>query len=160
MVRRWCIPLTTMALVIGSLLAAASASAAPRAAHSALSHPAAAQGFVPGGRMIKPAAGQRPSAGPGVVNAEVQSTNWSGYAATGANGAFSSVSASWTEPAATCTSNRRRTAQYAAFWVGLDGYSSGSVEQTGTDSDCVELLRLVRDVPVRAGVLQQHRQGR
>ena len=67
-----------------------------------------------------------------------ESTNWSGYAATGANGAFSSVSASWTEPTATCTSTskRRSSDQYAAFWVGLDGYSSDSVEQTGTDSDC------------------------
>jgi Peptidase A4 family len=137
MVRRWCIPLATMALVIGSWLAAASSSAAPRAVHPALSHPAAAQGLTPGGRMIRPAAGQRPSAGHGVSNAEVQSTNWSGYAATGANGAFRSVSASWTEPTATCSSNRRRTDQYAAFWVGLDGYSSDSVEQTGTDSDCV-----------------------
>ena len=25
----------------------------------------------------------------------------------------------------------------SAFWVGLDGYSSTSVEQLGTDSDCV-----------------------
>ena len=136
MVRRWCIPLTTMALVIGTWLAAAGASAAPRATHSALSHPAATQGFVPGGRMVRPAAGQ-PSARHGVSNAEVQSTNWSGYAATGANGAFTSVSSSWTEPTASCSSNRRRTDQYAAFWVGLDGYTSGSVEQTGTDSDCV-----------------------
>ncbi len=51
---------------------------------------------------------------------------------TGSNGAFTSVSASWTQPTATC----RRGDQYAAFWVGLDGYSSNSVEQTGTDSDC------------------------
>ena len=27
--------------------------------------------------------------------------------------------------------------QYAAFWVGLDGYSSSSVEQTGSEVDCV-----------------------
>src|SRR5579875_2120099 len=26
--------------------------------------------------------------------------------------------------------------QYSSFWVGLDGYSSDSVEQTGTDVDC------------------------
>jgi hypothetical protein len=65
-------------------------------------------------------------------DATVESTNWSGYAATGANGAFKSVSASWTQPKATCT----RGDQYAAFWVGLDGYSSDSVEQTGSDSDC------------------------
>ena len=63
----------------------------------------------------------------------VSSTNWSGYAATGGNGAFSSVSASWTEPTGTCTTRR---AQYSSFWVGLDGYSSSSVEQTGTDVDC------------------------
>src|SRR5581483_6696150 len=28
------------------------------------------------------------------------------------------------------------TAQYASFWVGIDGYSSNTVEQIGTDSDC------------------------
>jgi hypothetical protein len=74
-------------------------------------------------------------------NTTVESTNWSGYAATGANGAFSSVSATWTQPTATCTSSGGRHGRggsdsYAAFWVGLDGYSSDSVEQTGTDSDC------------------------
>jgi len=26
--------------------------------------------------------------------------------------------------------------QYASFWVGIDGYSSNTVEQIGTDSDC------------------------
>jgi hypothetical protein len=26
---------------------------------------------------------------------------------------------------------------YSSFWVGLDGYTSNTVEQTGTDSDCV-----------------------
>ena len=56
---------------------------------------------------------------------ETSSTNWSGYAA--ASGTYTSVSASWAQPAGTCTS---RTAQYSSFWVGLDGYSSGRVEQT------------------------------
>jgi hypothetical protein len=59
------------------------------------------------------------------------STNWSGYAVTGT--AFTTAVASWIVPPATCSSGD----QYAAFWVGLDGYSSGTVEQTGTDSDCV-----------------------
>jgi len=58
------------------------------------------------------------------------STNWSGYAATG--GRFTSVSATWTQPAATCTA----ATTYSSFWVGLDGYSSSTVEQTGTDADC------------------------
>jgi len=57
-------------------------------------------------------------------------TNWSGYAVTGSS--FTRVEGSWIVPAATCSSG----AQYAAFWVGIDGYSSGTVEQTGTDSDC------------------------
>ena len=37
------------------------------------------------------------------------------------------------QPAATCNTS---SAQYASFWVGIDGYSSNSVEQLGTDSDC------------------------
>jgi Peptidase A4 family len=61
----------------------------------------------------------------------VQSTNWSGYADTGSS--FSNVSASWTEPSATCSS---RATQLAAFWVGIDGYSSDSVEQDGTLIEC------------------------
>jgi hypothetical protein len=59
------------------------------------------------------------------------STNWSGYAVLGSS--FTSAKASWIVPTATCKSGD----QYAAFWVGLDGYSSSTVEQTGTDSDCV-----------------------
>lgn len=43
------------------------------------------------------------------------------------------MSSSWTEPTATCNDGGT---EYAAFWVGLDGYNSHSVEQTGTDSDC------------------------
>jgi hypothetical protein len=127
MLKRWFVPLTVLALAAGSWLAAGSAAAATAAAH----RPAAA-GFTPGGRLIRPGGADRPST-PGGVNQEVGSTNWSGYAATGSNGAFSSVSASWTQPTATCSSRRN---QYASFWVGLDGYSSNSVEQTGTDSDC------------------------
>jgi hypothetical protein len=60
----------------------------------------------------------------------VSAINWSGYAATGA--IFSDVSASWVVPAVTCTSG----AQYSSAWVGLDGFNSRTVEQTGTDSDC------------------------
>jgi Peptidase A4 family len=90
-------------------------------------------GFRPGGLMTRPG-GARISAGRGGRDTTAESTNWSGYAVTGANGAYNSVSASWKEPTATCTS--RRSAQYASFWVGLDGYNSDSVEQTGTDSDC------------------------
>ena len=61
-----------------------------------------------------------------------ESTNWSGYAVTGSS--FTSAQGSWVVPAVTCTGVRGD--QYAAFWVGLDGYSSNTVEQTGTLSYC------------------------
>jgi hypothetical protein len=67
----------------------------------------------------------------GLFNAAAQSTNWSGYAAH--SGKFRSVSATWVVPKPKCAAGSKK---YAAFWVGLDGYKSGSVEQTGTDSDC------------------------
>jgi len=62
------------------------------------------------------------------------SSNWAGYAVTGT--AFSDVKGTWVQPAAACTG--LQTSAYAAFWVGLGGFSGGSggLEQTGTESDC------------------------
>ena len=54
------------------------------------------------------------------------SLNWAGYSATG--GSFTSVTATWTQPAV----KARTTDTYAAFWVGLDGDGSDTVEQIGT----------------------------
>jgi hypothetical protein len=62
----------------------------------------------------------------------VTSTNWSGYAATGAAGTFTSVAAGWTIPTLTCGG----TNTFSSFWVGLDGDGSSTVEQTGTEADC------------------------
>src|SRR5204863_1049193 len=58
------------------------------------------------------------------------SSNWSGYSAI--NGRYTSVSANWTQPSASCTS----ATTYSSFWVGLDGDGSNTVEQTGTSADC------------------------
>src|SRR5919202_7101710 len=58
------------------------------------------------------------------------SSNWAGYAVTG--GRYTSVSATWTQPAVSCTS----TNTWSSFWVGLDGDGSSTVEQTGTEADC------------------------
>jgi hypothetical protein len=58
------------------------------------------------------------------------SSNWSGYSAI--NGRYTSVSANWTQPTASCTSQTT----YSSFWVGLDGDGSSTVEQTGTSADC------------------------
>src|SRR6058998_734816 len=67
--------------------------------------------------------------GPMHMRTNSTSTNWSGYAVTGSR--FTSVSSSWTEPTATCSGTA-----YSSFWVGLDGDTSNTVEQTGTDADC------------------------
>jgi hypothetical protein len=131
MLRRWTIPLTTAALALGTTLALAGTATASTAHHAPAGHAPASsrvEGFRPGGLMEH--VGARHADGRG-HSYQAESTNWSGYAVTGANGAYKSVSASWTEPTATCNGTK-----YAAFWVGLDGYSSDSVEQTGSDSDC------------------------
>jgi hypothetical protein len=59
------------------------------------------------------------------------STNWSGYAVSG--GHYTSVSASWTQPAVNCSVT---PTGWSSFWVGLDGDTTNTVEQTGTEADC------------------------
>lgn len=61
------------------------------------------------------------------------STNWSGYAADGPPGAFTSVTATWVQPSVSCTSQNA----YSAYWVGLDGDNTNTVEQLGTEADCL-----------------------
>jgi hypothetical protein len=120
---------------------AVAASARTITDHAATTHSAAAEarsiavaeikkltvGYSPGDRHVGVKS-------PGMNGlSDVESTNWSGYADTGSS--FSDVSASWTEPGTTCSS---RTTSLAAFWVGIDGYSSDSVEQDGTMIECYE----------------------
>jgi hypothetical protein len=147
MLRRACISLAALAIaavpaltVLVSATSSADAAAASAAASTAkaITHHsgerlAVKHGFIHNGgvavHLVKP--GTR-----GVhsdtltLNATATSTNWSGYAATGST--YTSVSASWVQPTGSCTSATR----YSSFWVGLDGYSSNSVEQDGTDTDC------------------------
>ena len=59
------------------------------------------------------------------------STNWSGYADTGSG--VSAVSGSWVVPAISCP---KHGTSYVAIWVGIDGYTSSTVEQTGTLGQC------------------------
>lgn len=70
---------------------------------------------------------------------EWDSYNWSGYAVTGASASVSDAKGSWVVPSVTCTASfgpKKAQTQYSSFWVGIDGWSSNSVEQIGTDSDC------------------------
>ena len=91
----------------------------------------------PGSPASQGADGSQGSQGAGggignAANAAATSKNWSGYAAAGTPGTFTSVSSSWTEPAVTCSAQQ----SFSSFWVGLDGDGTQSVEQTGTEADC------------------------
>lgn len=123
MIRRWCIVLAVLAAALSSALVVDSASAAVLAAHPT---PVRSGGLID---LVKPGSAIKGASG---ISDEEESTNWSGYAAD--SGTYTSVSASWVQPTGTCTSATR----YSSFWVGLDGYSSDTVEQTGTDTDCVD----------------------
>jgi hypothetical protein len=62
------------------------------------------------------------------------SLNWSGYAVDAAPGAnLTSVSGSWIQPSVTCGPQNG----FSAYWVGLDGDNTSTVEQLGTEADCV-----------------------
>lgn len=117
---KWCAPVAAFAIVGGAMLATTGASAAthsaPKSVHSAVQ---------PGG-LAKLTGGHGANA-----NTNATSENWSGYAVH--SGTYKSVSASWIEPTGKCSGSG---SQYSSFWVGLDGYSTDSVEQTGTDTDC------------------------
>lgn len=119
MLRRWCIALAGLALVGGALAASAPAAAA--------SHPAR-----PTIHLIRPAMhGTAPMAALGRSANVARSQNWSGYAAHAKS--YKKISASWVQPTAHCTASRT----FSSFWVGLDGYNSNTVEQTGTEADCI-----------------------
>jgi hypothetical protein len=130
MLRRWRIALAGLTVVLGSIAAAGTAAASP--AGTAAAAPAASH-------LIRPAVhftghtgpGTRPFVLRGGRADTVYSTNWSGYAATGRT--YTKVSATWVEPTGTCSKGD----QYSSFWVGLDGYTSSTVEQTGSEMDCI-----------------------
>ncbi|MFI9271573.1 G1 family glutamic endopeptidase [Kitasatospora sp. NPDC052896] len=57
-------------------------------------------------------------------------SNWGGYIAQGSN--FQSISGSWTMPQVQCNTSN----DLFAPWIGIDGYGSQTVEQTGVQVDC------------------------
>jgi hypothetical protein len=67
---------------------------------------------------------------------QVKYINWSGYANDNTKkNTYSKVSGDWTEPAITCPT---KEFQVAVFWVGIDGFTSKTVEQDGTLAECYE----------------------
>jgi hypothetical protein len=122
--------LPALGLLIGALSAPAGASTHPSAeAQAAAMAKAVIRQLTVGHPTNIRVPGHSRSEVSGLTS--VESTNWSGYADTGSS--FSQVAASWSEPSASCSG---RTTSLAAFWVGIDGYSSDSVEQDGTLIEC------------------------
>jgi hypothetical protein len=82
------------------------------------------------------------SSAPAASAETAQSSNWAGYAVHRNGVHFASVTGTWTQPRATCTSGQ---ATYSSVWVGLGGYalSSQALEQIGTESDCTASGRAV-----------------
>jgi hypothetical protein len=63
------------------------------------------------------------------------SFNWAGYVDdNSAKNTYSKVTGRWTEPAVTCGQED----QIVIFFVGLDGWNSGTVEQAGTFAQCYQ----------------------
>ena len=123
-----CVPVLGLALAFGPAAGASTAGASPGASAAAAARTALEHLNVGWHQAFRRVSGSAP----GVSGlSRVKSTNWSGYADTGSG--FSTVTGKWTEPTATCSG---RTESLAAFWVGIDGYSSSSVEQDGTLVEC------------------------
>jgi hypothetical protein len=58
------------------------------------------------------------------------SSNWSGYAVSAGANSVTYVAGSWSVPTAST-----KTSGYSSVWVGIDGFSSTTVEQIGTEAD-------------------------
>lgn len=74
------------------------------------------------------------------------SSNWAGYAVTGTRPdgtpvEYTNVVGSWVQPKINCKLGE----SYAAFWVGLGGFTDGStaLEQVGTESHCTSSRKAV-----------------
>jgi hypothetical protein len=114
----WLVPIPVITLaVVGMVALFAATPASAVAAHSVATH-SASHFSVP--RLSHVRQGRNST-----------SSNWSGYATTGAT--YTDVKGSWTQPSAACSAGQTA---YSSFWVGIDGDTTNTVEQTGTDADC------------------------
>jgi Peptidase A4 family len=110
------------------------------------------------------ALGAVPAASAATDVQQAASGNWSGYvvgsSSSDSSRQFKTVSGSWVQPTAKCTSGQ----SYSAFWVGLGGSGqSDALEQTGTEADCnsdgsatyFAWYELVPSAPVRVALAVQ-----
>jgi len=129
----WIVALVAIAPVIVFGLRLAHSGPARLAVTADIQGLGSGHGWGHGGYPMMPGSAGPPGLGPDNA-ADMTSVNWAGYAATAqTQGSFTSVAASWAEPAVTC---QQRGQTFAAFWTGLDGDGTPTVEQTGTEADC------------------------
>ena len=76
---------------------------------------------------------ERIAPGPFATITNVSASNWAGYAALGSSGTVTAVTGTWTEPTVSCASGKTTD---VATWVGIDGYSTTDLVQTGASGDC------------------------
>jgi hypothetical protein len=94
----------------------------------------AAGASTAGGTVIQPGTPNDPANAGGSQPSTI-SHNWSGYAvAAGKHQKFNYVHSTFVQPAITCSGKKDPN---MSAWVGLDGFTSGTVEQEGTDAHCV-----------------------
>ena len=79
--------------------------------------------------MATPAAASAASAGPATSQSQFTPGEY-GYVVTGAK--YTSTTADWIMPTLHCGTQTT----YVAIWTGFDGYSSGTIEQIGSEADC------------------------
>ncbi|MBO0772296.1 MAG: hypothetical protein J2P35_12635 [Actinobacteria bacterium] len=90
---------------------------------------AAAGPMQPGGPLRHTEAGMH-----AMMNAiTVTSTNWAGYAASGKDDRFRYIRATFFVPYVDC---RSTPDSFSSHWIGLDGFASPTVEQTGVLAAC------------------------
>jgi Peptidase A4 family len=121
-VKRW----HPLALAAAALIGTAGMTAVPGVAGASVTPTAAAGTNVPqpGGPVVR---------APGNSTAVPTVTlNWSGYAETSAK-KFTYAHSVFVQPAITCPGIKN---QWTSNWVGLDGFTTGTVEQDGTFAHC------------------------
>lgn len=119
-----CVPILGLVVAIGPAAGASSTHARSQYAKAAAEARALIRDLKVGQHATNHAVGQIKA------TTNTTSSNWAGYADT--SNTYSTVTGNWTEPSVSCTS----TTALAAFWVGIDGFTSGTVEQDGTLAEC------------------------
>jgi hypothetical protein len=128
------------ALVLSAMSAgAAAASTAASSRNRAFSHnPDVAISFRGGWRLAHVRLPGTVLPHPRVTGTTATSGDWSGYVDTGHNVAFRFIAANFTVPNADCAASSLGTSglALAGTWVGLDGWTSNTVEQDGFAEEC------------------------